>query len=112
MKSLLPLLLALAVGFAGGWLAKPSGQPAPSEPGVAARAAAAPAAEAYGPEVVNINLATDSQLQTIPGIGPVLAGRIVEYRAVYGPFSSVEELVNVKGIGEKTLEKMRPYITV
>ena len=62
--------------------------------------------------LVNINTATCEELQTLNGIGPVLAQRIVDYRTVHGPFTSVEELLNVKGIGEKTLNKFREQITV
>lgn len=56
---------------------------------------------------VNINTATVSELETLPGIGPAKAQAIIEYRTQFGPFSSVEELINVSGIGEKTLEKIR-----
>ena len=63
-------------------------------------------------EVVNINTATLDQLQTLPGIGPVLAQRIIDYRKTNGPFSSVEDLIKIKGIGEKTLAKLKPYATV
>ena len=67
----------------------------------------APAAESR----VNINTATSQELQTLRGIGPALAGRIIEYRQIAGGFSSVDELTNVRGIGEKTLEKIRASIT-
>ncbi len=61
---------------------------------------------------IPINTATEKELETIPGIGPVLASRIVEYRREHGPFASYEDLLNVKGIGEKILEKIKPYIEV
>lgn len=61
---------------------------------------------------VNINKATVEELQRIPGIGEVLAKRIIEYRNKTGGFKSIEELKNVKGIGEKKLEAIRPYITL
>ena len=61
---------------------------------------------------ININTASETELQTITGIGPVLSGRIVEYRTLNGPFQSVDDLVNVKGIGPATLEKMRNEITL
>ena len=61
---------------------------------------------------VNINTASQRELDALPGIGEVLAQRILDYRKANGAFSSVDELVKVKGIGEKTLEKLRPYATV
>ena len=60
---------------------------------------------------VNINTASAEELQSLPGIGPVLAGRIIEYRRQYGPFIDVEQLVEVKGIGPKVLERLRPLVT-
>lgn len=59
---------------------------------------------------ININNADREELETLPGIGPVLAERIITYRKESGPFISPEELVNVKGIGEKKLEKILPFI--
>ena len=61
---------------------------------------------------ININTATSQELQTLRGIGPALAQRIVEYRQTSGGFSTVNDLTNVKGIGPKTLEKIRDSITV
>lgn len=61
---------------------------------------------------ININTATLEQLDMLPGIGPVLAQRILDYRAEIGQFTSVDELLDVSGIGEKTLAKMLEYITV
>ena len=61
---------------------------------------------------INLNTATAEQLEAIPGIGPVLAQRIIEYRQTHGRFQSVDELLEVRGIGPKRLESMRPYVTV
>jgi len=64
------------------------------------------------PSPVNLNTATPEELEALPGIGPVLAARIVEYRTAHGPFTAVEELLDVPGIGEALLEKLRPLVTV
>jgi comEA protein len=61
---------------------------------------------------VNINTASAKELDALPGIGEVLAQRIIDYRTANGPFQSVDDLIKVKGIGEKTLEKIKPYATV
>ncbi|MFQ6606230.1 MAG: ComEA family DNA-binding protein [Fidelibacterota bacterium] len=62
-------------------------------------------------KLVDINTANKAELMTIPAIGPVTAERILRYRQDFGPFIQIEELGRVKGIGAKTLEKIRPYIT-
>lgn len=61
---------------------------------------------------LNINTATVDQIQSLPGIGPALAGRIMAYRAAHGPFTSLADLDKVEGIGPKTLERLAPLITV
>jgi len=61
---------------------------------------------------VNINQADSLTLQTLPGIGPAMAERIIAYRQENGPFTTVEDILNVKGIGPATLEKLRDLITV
>lgn len=63
-------------------------------------------------ELVNINMATREQLQVLPGIGPAYAGRIVEWRKENGSFTAKDQLIEIKGIGEKRLEKIKPLITL
>ena len=62
-------------------------------------------------EIVNINTATAAQLQTLPGIGPALAERIIDYRDKNGAFHSIGELMMVPGIGEKKLESIWDLLT-
>jgi competence ComEA-like helix-hairpin-helix protein len=64
------------------------------------------------PAPVNLNTATSDELQLVPGIGPVTAGKILQMRKAYGPFKSVDDLRAIRGIGPKRLEKMRKYLTV
>ena len=59
---------------------------------------------------VDINVATASELQSLPGIGPVYAGRILAWRRDNGAFASPSDLLNIKGIGKKRLEKLLPFI--
>ena len=61
---------------------------------------------------VNINTATIEELDTLPGIGPSIAQRIIDYRTTHGPFQSVEDIKNVRGIGDATFEKLKDKITV
>ena len=61
---------------------------------------------------VNINTASVEQLQTLPGVGEKLAARIVEYRQKSGGFKATQELMNVKGLGEKNFQKIQGYLSV
>jgi competence protein ComEA len=61
---------------------------------------------------VNINTATSEELQQVPGIGPATAEKILQTRKSYGSFKSVDDLLAIKGIGKKRLDKMRKYLTV
>ena len=62
------------------------------------------------PALLNINIATAEELQTLPNIGEATAQRIIDYRTQHGDFNSVDAIQNVKGIGTKTLEKLRPFV--
>ena len=87
--------------------------------GLAAGAAGVAAAEAQGDKgktheglVIDINEASAQELTRLPGIGPVMAERIVQFREQNGGFRRVEDLLKIKGIGEKSFQKLRPSIKV
>jgi len=61
---------------------------------------------------IDINNADEEMLTNLPGIGPRTATRITDYREQNGPFKSVDDLLNIKGIGPKVLEKIKPFATV
>ena len=61
---------------------------------------------------LNLNAATATQLESLPGIGARTAERIIEYRQKNGGFKKIEELMNVRGVGEKSFLKLKPLITV
>ena len=84
--------------------------PAASSPTEKPTAAATQPPTEPGP--LDLNRATAQELTTLPGIGEVLAQRIVDYREAHGSFQSVEELIAVEGIGEGKLEKLRELVTV
>ncbi len=63
-------------------------------------------------EKLDINTATAAQLQKLPGIGPAIAQRILDYRQEHGAFASVGELISIEGIGEGRLESILDYITI
>jgi competence protein ComEA len=74
--------------------------------------APAGAADTAVPGVVNLNSASAVELARLPGIGATVAQRIVEHREKNGSFRAVEDLMLVRGIGEKSLERLRPYLTL
>lgn len=59
---------------------------------------------------INVNTASLNELQELPGIGPAYSKRIIEYRKKHGGFSAVDELIKIKGIGKKRLEKLQPFV--
>ena len=61
---------------------------------------------------MNVNTATATELEALPGVGEVIAQGIVDYRTENGPFASVDDLLDVSGIGDATLEKIRDQVTV
>ena len=92
----------------------PPGDPLASPAALASaevEAAAAPRRSSKPPPArTNLNTASAADLQRLPGIGPALAGRIVAYRDANGPFRRTDQIVEVKGIGDKTFEKLSPWI--
>ena len=84
--------------------AAPANAPGVGDSQAAVQAATAPA--------VNVNTASATDLQKLPGVGPAMAARIIEYRDKNGGFKKLEDLMNVKGIGEKTFLKLKPLVTI
>ncbi len=84
----------------------------PSADGAAATGSAGGAGTATGSVAVDLNAATLDQLEALPGVGPVLAQRILDWRTEHGRFSSVDELMEVSGIGEARMADLRPLVTV
>ena len=62
--------------------------------------------------VINVNRATKAEFDSLTGIGPVLASRIINYRSANGPFLALDDLLKVSGIGSKTLERIRPRLSL
>jgi competence protein ComEA len=98
MRIVMVVLLILGLGAAA------AGQEAPRR--------GTPAAKASSSTLVNLNTASVAQLEALPGIGKSTAERILEYREKSGGFKKVEDLMNVRGIGEKSFLKLKPLITV
>ena len=119
------LLTAGFVLFTGGWFlaGQNTSEPytvtvsAPQEPSAPDPALQEAPAEGERPdsllpgEVIDLNAADTYDLDRLPGIGPAKAEAILAYREEYGPFQSVDDLLSVSGIGEVTLENLRPYVT-
>ena len=84
-------------------------------PGPAAAAPGAPGLQdeqEQRQETVELNTATSAELQTLPRVGERTAQRIIEYREEHGGFEKIEDLMNVRGIGEKTFLRLRPLVRV
>ena len=79
---------------------------------VAAAPPAAPKAAASEARPIDLNSADSAALESIPGIGKSLSQRILAFREKNGPFQSVDDLLKVQGVGEKSIQKLRPYLTV
>ena len=84
----------------------------PPPGGVAAPAASAPVGPGGTGVLVNLNTATQAQLEELPGVGPVTAQAILQWRTDHGAFSAVDELLEVSGIGEATLAELAPFVTL
>ncbi len=79
---------------------------------ITAGRAEAPAARAVTVDRINLNTATQPELETLPGIGPVMARRIIDYREQEGGFKRVSDLTEIRGIGPKTYESLKNRVTV
>lgn len=82
------------------------------KPGKTAKAVGGATTPSVPKEKIPLNTATAEQLMTVPGIGEGYAARILEYRQQNGRFQSVDELMNIKGVGEKRFAKWSPYLSV
>ncbi len=87
-------------------------QQKPGAPAAQKKAAARSSAKAPVSGTININTASATELQTLPGIGARTAALIVEYRQKNGPFRKIEELMNVRGVGEKSFLKLKSNLAV
>jgi|SRR5690625_417683 len=100
-------------GTPGAWLAGELADTTSSEEsGSSENREESPEGPAGTTTLININTATAQELQQLPGIGPAYAGRILEWRVQNGRFTSIDQLIEIRGIGEKRLENIRPLVTL
>lgn len=90
--------------------AAPSAAPTPPQEADSGSRPSSSSKAALQPGSIDLNTASASELERLPGIGPVTARKIVEYRQAHGGFSSIDELMAVKGIGPKKLAEVRPFL--
>ena len=88
------------------------GTPRPTELTPTLAPTSAPTSAGSSGGLVNINTATLAELDTLPRIGPAIAQRIIDYRTANGPFTTIEQIKNVKGIGDATFAQLKDLITV
>ena len=100
MRRVLWSMVVVLALCAGQWGAAEVQETAPRE---AARAQS---------ELIDLNAATAMELETLPGVGPRTAERILEYRREHGGFERIEDLMDVRGIGERTFLRLKPLVTV
>ena len=100
MRRVLWSMVMVLTLCAGQWGAAEIQETAPRE---------APGAQS---ELIDLNAATAMELETLPGVGPRTAERILEYRREHGGFERIEDLMDVRGIGERTFLRLKPLVTV
>ena len=112
MRALLMLLAVIAIAAIPAAAQQPVKSSKPAVAGNPAGPASPrkPAPTATAP--VNINTATQAQLESLPGVGVKVAERILQYREKNGNFKKIEDLMNVQGIGEKSFLKLKPLLTI
>ena len=89
-----------------------SGSPAATSPAGSGPRESVSASRPSAVRLINVNIADLGELDLLPGIGPALGQRIIEYRRAHGPFESIDALERVSGIGPRTLDKLRPLVTL
>ncbi len=108
--------LSAVITLAAPLAARQAAAPAPAKPAAAAKSGKSASGRAVKKAAltgkINLNTATVQDLTRLPRIGEKVAQRIVEYRQKHGGFKKTEELMNVKGIGEKTFDKMREHLSI